>query len=64
MSIWLGQDEPEVAFSDYRMFGVFESLNQNFKWWDSGSSDSLKEMNQLGWGLIAPATLSKWEEEE
>lgn len=62
MSIWLHLEDTDVAFSE----GV-NWLNlrddEPFFLYDSGSEDTLELCNELGWGLIAPATLSKWEED-
>ena len=34
-----------------------------YKLADTGEKDSVDIMEKYGWGLIAPATLSKWQEE-
>lgn len=59
MSVWSHDEDCDVAFSN----GVsWLNLRDDFPFYlhDSGSEDTLEVCNELGWGLIAPAALSKW----
>lgn len=60
MSIWLELRGVDVGVSDGFLFGVIGARLRKCKLNKYTSDDSLEEMNKLGWGLIAPATFSKW----
>ena len=63
MSVWHGDSKTRVGFSkDYLFATINNSLSTNYKLMKSPLGDSVKSMNKLGWGLIAPPTLSRWEE--
>lgn len=60
MSIWVHEDL-DVAFSEGVLWLHIRD-DEPFHLYDLGSEDTLELCNELGWGLIAPATLSKWED--
>ena len=64
MSIWntLNTTTPRVVVSDGFKWGTFNEIFFNYTLMGTTDDDSLETMTKYGWGLIAPATLSKWEE--
>lgn len=59
MSIWTGLTNYNRLLITKRDYSVAE---WQFFWNEDTGTDDVVSMKEYGWGLIAPATLSKWED--